>query len=158
MSSPVKLKDIIEGMDFQSDESHSYLNRTTGEVVTVSDEELQAAEEGLPLEDFPEWQQERVLQAKQILGTDDFIPLPSKFEIHEWEIMDRFSRSLPDAELRETFRGAIRGSGAFRYFKDLIHRHHLAEAWYRYREEVLREIAIDWCKAHGVDYVEPFSL
>ena len=36
----VKLQDILEGMDFQSDERSSFLNLTTGEVVSITDEEL----------------------------------------------------------------------------------------------------------------------
>ena len=50
----VKLSDLIEGMDFQSDEQSSFLNLTTGEVVSITDEELRAAENNEPLEDFPE--------------------------------------------------------------------------------------------------------
>jgi len=46
----VKLSDIIEGLEFQSDERSSYLNTTTGEVVCVMTEELRAAEEDAPLE------------------------------------------------------------------------------------------------------------
>src|SRR5215471_5008152 len=52
----VKLQDILEGMDFQSDEQSSFLNLTTGEVVSITDEELRAAENDAPLEDFPDWQ------------------------------------------------------------------------------------------------------
>jgi hypothetical protein len=48
----VKLTDIIEGMDFQADERSAFLNLTTGEVVSVTDEELRAAENDEPLEDF----------------------------------------------------------------------------------------------------------
>ena len=51
----VKLSDLIEGMDFQSDERSSFLNLTTGEVVSITDEELRAAESDAPLEDFPEF-------------------------------------------------------------------------------------------------------
>ena len=47
----VKLSDLIEGMDFQSDERSAFLNLTTGEVVSVTDEELRAAENDAPLED-----------------------------------------------------------------------------------------------------------
>ena len=52
----VKLSDLIEGMDFQLDESFSYLNTATGEVVAVTTEELRATEEDAPLDNFPEWQ------------------------------------------------------------------------------------------------------
>jgi len=36
----VKLSDLIEGMDFQSDEQSSFLNLTTGDVVSITDEEF----------------------------------------------------------------------------------------------------------------------
>jgi hypothetical protein len=40
----VKLSDLIEGLEFQSDERFSFLNLTIGEVVSITDEELRAAE------------------------------------------------------------------------------------------------------------------
>jgi hypothetical protein len=49
MTVPVKLKDIIEGLEFLTEEDSSYLNTVTGEVVYVTTEELGAAEEDAPL-------------------------------------------------------------------------------------------------------------
>jgi hypothetical protein len=40
MAVTVKLKDIIEGMEFQSDEGASHLHTTTGEVVYITDEDV----------------------------------------------------------------------------------------------------------------------
>ena len=40
MTYPVKLSDMIEGLDFQAEEGRSYLNTATGEVVYMADEEL----------------------------------------------------------------------------------------------------------------------
>jgi len=40
MSVTVKLDDILEGMEAQGEELGSYLNKKTGEVVTITDEEL----------------------------------------------------------------------------------------------------------------------
>jgi len=37
MTVQVKLQDILEGMDFQSDERSSFLNMTTGEVIFITD-------------------------------------------------------------------------------------------------------------------------
>ena len=50
----VKLKDITEGLECQSDEGSSHLNTVTGEVVYITDEDLRAAEEETPLDHFPE--------------------------------------------------------------------------------------------------------
>ena len=66
----VKLADILEGMDLQSDEQTSFLNLTTGEVVAITDEEWRAAESDALLEDFPDWQHDAIRIAKDIVETD----------------------------------------------------------------------------------------
>lgn len=40
---PVKIKDLIDEMDMQMDEYNKYLNKETGEIVTVSTEDLSVA-------------------------------------------------------------------------------------------------------------------
>src|SRR4029450_5021210 len=130
MAVQVKLKDIIEGLEFLTDEGSSYLNTTTGEVVSVTTEELRAAEEEAPLEDFPDWQHDAIRIAGEIIETDHFLPLPDKFEINEYRIMERFCLSVDDADMRDDLCNAIRGRGAFRYFKDKIHEYGITEAWY----------------------------
>jgi hypothetical protein len=154
MAVQVKLKDIIEGLEFLTDEGSSYLNMTTGEVVYVTTEELQAAEEDAPLEDFPEWQHDAIRIAKDIVETEHYLPLPDRFEMHEYSIMERFCLSVDDDDLRDDLCDAIRGRGAFRRFKDRVQAYGIAEAWYRYRDAALREIAVAWCEEHGIPYTE----
>ena len=154
MPLPVKLKAIIEGLELQSDEGSSHLNKATGEVVYVTDEDLRAAEEEEPLDEFPEWQHEAIRIAGEMLETDHYLPLPTKFDIHEYSIMERFCRSVDDDDMRDDLCNAIRGRGAFRYFKDRIHVYGIAEKWYRYRDDALREIAIAWCEENGIRYTE----
>jgi hypothetical protein len=154
MTVPVKRKDIIEGLAFLTDEGSSYLNTTTGEVVYVTTEELRAAEEDAPLEDFPAWQHDAIRIAGEILATDHYLPLPDRFEINEYRMMERFCLSVDDDDLRDDLCDAIRGRGAFRRFKDRIQAHGIAEAWFRYRDAALREIAMAWCEAHGLQYTQ----
>ncbi len=61
----VNLGDIIEGMGFQSDESTSYVNKSTGKAVTISEEEFRAAGDDEPIDSFPEWQHENIRIAKR---------------------------------------------------------------------------------------------
>ena len=154
MAVTIKLTDITEGLEFQSDEGSSYLNTMTGKVVYCTDEELRAAEEEEPLEDFPEWQHEAIRIAGEILETDHYLPLPTKFDIHEYRIMERFCYSVDDDDMRDDLCNAIRGRGAFRYFKDRIHWYGIAEDWYRYRDEALKEIAIAWCEENDIQFTE----
>ena len=43
-------------------------------------------------------------------------------------------------------------SGAFRRFRHMIDKHHLENAWNRFRGKALEEIAIEWLDAHGIAY------
>jgi hypothetical protein len=154
MAVPVKLKDIVDELSFIPDEASSHLNTKTGEVVSVTHEELRAAENEEPLEDFPEWQHDAIRIAGEILETDHYLPLPTKFDIHEYSIMERFCLSIEDDDIGDDLCNAIRGRGAFRRFKDKIHEYGIADTWYKYLDEALREIAIEWCEENGISYTD----
>lgn len=156
MSIPVKLSEIIEGMECQSDERSSYLNRITGEIVSVSDREIQIAEEEQSLEEYPEWQQEVIRRAREILEDEEgkFIGLPSRFDIDEYSMMERFALSVSDAEISDSLYTAIKGRGAFRLFKDEVYRFGIEEDWYRYRDEKFKELAVEWCEDNKIDYID----
>jgi Uncharacterised protein family (UPF0158) len=154
MATPVKLKDMVNELPFIPDAASSYLNTKTGEIVSVTHEELRAAENEEPLEDFPEWQRDAICIAGDILETDHYLPLPTKFDIHEYSIMERFCLSIEADDICDDLCHAIRGRGAFRCFKDRIHEYGMADDWYQYRDEALREIAIEWCEENGIPYTE----
>ena len=155
MNSPVKLSEIIDAIELQSDEMAAYLNRRTGEIITISDEEVRAAEEGDPLEDYPEWQRDNIRIAGEFLANeDDYFALPTKYDLNEYQIMEEFVLSLKDRRASELLYTSIKGKGAFRRFKDTLHRLQLAEEWYTYRDAALRQVAIDWCESNQVQFRE----
>ena len=155
MAIRVKLDEIIEGLEFQSDERHSFLDKRISEVVSISDEEMRAAEDDDPIEDFPDWQQNLVRIAKEIVDeTGNYIDLPTKFDIHEYSIMEKFCLSLNDSEMCEVLYSLIKGSGAFGRFKNAIHEYDIADDWYKYRNDALKEIAIEWCQEKGIEFDE----
>lgn len=155
MAARVKLADIIDGMQSQSDETNFFLNKKTGEVVLVTDYELRAAEDEEPIEDFPDWEQDQVRIAREIMAeTGDYIELPTKFDINEYRIMEDFCESIEDAEMCDTFCDLIQGSGAFRRFKDALYHYGIEKDWYSYRDEAYKEIAIEWCRENGIEFDE----
>jgi hypothetical protein len=110
------------------------------------------AEDPDEAEDAPQWQKDLLPKAQEVLGSEDFIPLPSKFEIHEWSIMERFAQSLTDVAASDELDAAIHGRGAFRRFKDAVHSLGIEDEWYRFRESALEEIAIEFLEEHGIAY------
>lgn len=155
MNPPVKLSEIIDAIDLQSDEMAAYLNIRTGQIITISEEEVRAAEEGDPLDDYPEWQQDNIRIARDFLeNEDDYLALPTKYDLNEYQIMEKFVLSLKDRETSELLYTSIKGKGAFRRFKDTLNRLQLDDEWYAYRDAALRQLAIDWCESNQVQFKE----
>jgi hypothetical protein len=90
-----------------------------------------------------------IIKAKEVISSDDFLLLPSKFDIHEYHIMENFCCSVEGDK--------IRGRGAFRRFKDAIKSHGLEEEWYSFRQETLEKIAIDWLEGNHISYTKAES-
>lgn len=155
MSVKVKLRDIIDGMEMQMDEWQTFLNIKTGEVVSVSNKDLQAAEEEEPYDDLQEWEQENRLVAEDVVvNFDDYERLPDRFDINEYEMMERFCYTVEKEEHADKLLDASRGKGAFRRFKDTVNWLGIAEDWYAYRDVCYKELAKEWCEDVGVEYTE----
>ena len=147
----VSLREVIFEMDVPGDIGRAYLNPKTGEVITITEEDLSALEYDDP-DRRPLWHRESLPKIREVIESDDFLPLPDKHEIHHWDIMRRFCGSVEDQEQREDLLNAISGRGAFRYFRDTIHHFGIEDDWYRFRDETIKRIAIDWLEAHGVPF------
>jgi hypothetical protein len=150
MAVEVKLDAIIEALESLDDSISSYLDLETGEVHSITEEEFDL------VEDVPDWQREAVVLARDIQQHEGkrYLALPNKFDVHEWDIMDRFSQSLRNTHLRNDFHGAIYGAGAFRLFKRLLAEYNLWDAWNRFKQIELRRIAKQWCEENGIDFRE----
>jgi hypothetical protein len=152
MSATVRLNDIVDALEMQSDESSSFLDCDTGQVATISHDLLREAEESGDGEepDLPAWQKQEMEIVKRIVSTDHFQELPTKFDVHEWGIMQDFSRSVESDRVCEDLLHAIHGAGAFRNFKDTLRRHGIESAWFVFRTEALRQIARSWCEENHI--------
>jgi Uncharacterised protein family (UPF0158) len=150
---PVRLNDVVEAIDLWSGELAAYLSVKTGEIAIVSEDDMRAAEDEEPLDDYPEWQHDHIRRAGDILAHDeDYLALPDKSDFHEYRVMERFCLALHDRETSESLYHVIKGKGAFRRFKDALDGYGLTDKWYAYRQEALRQLAIDWCAANNVDF------
>lgn len=147
-----KLKDLVEALEMQGLETSSYVNLKTGEVVTLTDEELTFGDDDAFLEDLPEWMVEVRRLAKDVLHSGDYLTLPDQWELHEYRIISDFCWAQTDDEIRERLLEAIKGKGAFRRFKDGASDLGVIDQWYEYRYARFEAFMVEWCKESGVDY------
>jgi len=151
----VKLEDVIEQFELASESSQTYLNRITGEIHLIPEEvELYVENEEFDEEDLPEWEKEIIPVYKDINeNPENYILFPDQFYINEYSIMERFSLSLTNEKLRSILYSSLKGKGAFRRFKDTANELGILENWYKYKEEAIKELAIEWCKENNLEFI-----
>jgi len=157
MTVVVSLRDFVDEMQMLSDEEHAYLNKVTGELTTITNDDIAVIESGDDWSDYPEWQQSEFQNATEVLSSDDYVELPSKFEIHEYKMMERFCLSISDEKIRYVLLSKIHGSGAFHRFKETIYRYGIEEDWFRFKDNAYKEMAIAWLRSHGFEYIDDMN-
>jgi hypothetical protein len=155
---PVKLSELIETLELDTDERVTKVDLLSGCVVSVERSVVSAMEEGdeASLSELPDWQQPEVAIARAIAEDpgERFVAAPKQFDFHEYRQMERFIGMVADAEAAEQFWRSIKGKGAFRYFKDTASRLGWLEQWYQYRDEAMKEFVLGWAKAHQIPIVD----
>ena len=158
MSLPVKLNDVIEALEAAEEECTHYLDRSTGEIVMITNEEMEAAEEDELISEYPDWQREAILKAREILKSENFFALPDQFDIHEYQIMEDFCLVFEDRRVGEDLRRLIKGSGAFGRFKNAIYSMGAEKAWYQFRRTEIEKMAIQWLEQEEIAYQREDSI
>jgi hypothetical protein len=151
MATSVSLDELIDALEEQSDSLLPYLNRETGEVLLISEESLSLGEAGPEeIELLSDWQKEEAELAVLIETTDQYLALPDRLEVNEWNIMQEFCLEVKRDNIRAALLGAIRGAHPFRRFKEQIGNHNLGEEWNRFRRQAFGEIMREWCEENGI--------
>ena len=88
----IKLGDVIDALDFP-EEWEAFLDPSTGEIITLSEEDRSRLDEEADPNDLQEWERESLVRARRALQSPGMLQLPDKFEVHEWDIMRRFSHA-----------------------------------------------------------------
>lgn len=153
----VNLSDIIDGVESQSYENSSYIDKRTNTVCLISQEAISVAEDGE--DDYPEWMDDMVQLAKSYIEDDtNFIALPSQYDIDEYSMMENFTFSLNDERHKEILSIALQGKGAFRRFKDTVIYLGIADNWYQYRDKQYKEFVLEWCEMEGIKVDQSCSV
>ena len=169
MTVAVSLQNLVDELQMLPNEGTAYLHKVSGRIITVTDDDVAMVEMDSEFEkEFEEemegindeiggenldWEIQHFQDVKRILAEDaDYLELPSRFDINEYEIMERFCLSIPNGRVREVLLQKIRGSGAFRRFKDTIYQYGIENDWFQYRDEAYKEFAVAWLDSEGIAY------
>jgi len=166
----ITLDDVETAIDSSQDYMFmSYANTKTGEIVMLSEEDRRVLEEDEEEDEseehedgdddsereLPEWQvEQRELIRRMQENREDYVPMPTSFDFHEYRVMERFCYSVENEALADKLLHSIKGRGAFRMFKTTLFAHHIENDWYEFRQRALREVAQQWCDDFGFELVD----
>lgn len=149
MHNNVKLRDLIDTIEFYSEESQSFIDLRANQICIISESALSYAEDGY--EDYPDWQKEEVEYAKAYLEDEkNFILLPSQQDADEFSMMEGFISEVSSESDQEHLFRALQGKGAFRRFKDSVITLGIENSWYQFRDERYKQFALEWCDENGI--------
>ncbi|MFD2115148.1 UPF0158 family protein [Paenibacillus yanchengensis] len=135
----LKLEDVIDAIEMASDGVEYYFSKEKGEIVVYTDPLITGIEDDELAEELEE-------------NVDEYIRLPTKFDVNEYSIMEQFIWSLPEGKMQDSLERAIRGRGAFRNFKDKLESFGIVDEWYVYEANTFKRIAIAWCENKNIEY------
>ena len=154
MTPMVKLTDLIDALEMESEEWGSWLDRHTGQIVAIETDVIHAVEavgEDVVAEKINAGTDEELGAARAICAGDPrYLALPTQFDFHEYRSMEKFIGAVADAGKADQLWRAIKGKGAFRHFKDTAHRLDLIKDWYRYRDDAMNEFMLRWAEVNQV--------
>ena len=69
--------------------------------------------------------------------------LPSSYVFHDWELIEKYIDEIKNKNIQEELEDAFYGKGKYRRFKDTLR---------KFREEHLKNMAIEWCEENRIEY------
>ena len=134
------LEELCYVFEDSSIDHRYYLDLETGEIIFISDCFMDPMEK----EELDE-------KVEDGLG-ERYISIPAPDSHEGYEDMVDFIETVGDQNLEEKLSIAVRGSGAFRRFKDVVlSSPEEKERWFKFKETKLKERIKEWAEYEGIE-------
>ncbi len=151
MSLPVKIDSALEALLFTEDDCTTYINKNTGEIASVSDEESNFAHQKLD-ETTPEWIVAGIPRIKLILESEEYLEMPSKYDLHEEKVMAQFCETIEKEDIKNYLLKTLSGNTAAENFNKFVDEFELHDSWASHRNNAIKQIAIDFFTKHSIPF------
>ncbi len=148
MFAAVSLREIVNEMAEVGLNHTAFLNRKTGELLTMNDQQRALLENAMASHDLSDGQH----QVREAMDAGDLLELPSTCEHREFSTIERFCDSVHDAKHKKKLLKTIRGKQAVTSFRKIIRRLGIEQQWTGFRNHRLEQIAIDWLNSNDIRF------
>lgn len=136
----IDLNKVIDCIEASGDIETFYLNKYSGEILSVLQDESLMDEE----------YREEVFD--KLDNYDAWIEMPGQNELNEYYIMESFAQNIINNEQRDKLLYVLNGKKPFRRFKDEINYLGIANNYYSYRRDKIEQVAIKWLNNNEISY------
>ncbi len=155
----VEIQKIVDELHMRFMDTTVYYNKITGETLNVQDDDFRIVEDDdfeNNIENYPEWQREHLKEVYDLMynDIDNYIALPSNFEIKDSDIMEEFIEKVSNFSKKRQLENCMWQKGMYRKFKDKLIEIGLESHYYKFYDEKLKEIVIEWCNDNNLEYEE----
>ncbi len=157
----IDLSELVFEMELGDNmERSGYLDTETGEIIDMPDDIMRAVEDGETEPALVEWDEELADVAEKILSDEKnrFLPIPRRESSEGYEIMVSFAGTGENKSLKEKLSIALDGKGAFRRFRNVLDQYPgELKRWYEFKDDWMRDEAIQWLLNNGIEPVQVIS-
>ena len=153
----INIQKIVDELQMRFIDTIVYYNKVTGEILNVQDDDFRIVEDDdfeNNIQDYPEWQREHLKEVYDLLynDVDNYIAVPNNFKIKDSDIMEEFIETISNNNKRIQLENCMWQKGMYRKFKDKLMEIGLENEYYKFYDEKLKEISIEWCKENNLEY------
>lgn len=157
----VDLNELVFAMELGDNmERSGYLDTETGEIIDMPDDIMRGVEDGDTDSILVDWDEELAAIAEKILSDEQhrFLLIPKRESREGCEIMVSFAGTVTNTGLKEKLTNALDGKGAFRRFRKVLNTlPEELERWYAFKDDYMRDEAVQWLLDHGIEPVQVIS-
>jgi hypothetical protein len=148
----LSLRAVVESLASVGDDETTFVDRSTGGLVTLGDELAANLGADEPLDEALDFSEAELEQLRRKLRAKLLLPLPTKAQTKEFQLQERFCAGLGEGPAQEQMLKVMRGQTGFRSFDGAVERLGIAEQWQQYRDTGFAGVAIAWLQRNKLPF------
>ncbi|MAT45592.1 MAG: hypothetical protein CL609_24950 [Anaerolineaceae bacterium] len=152
MNKTLLLSKFIMALAIGDEFSSTYIHKQTGELIEISVEASEMFEhiKTNGWGNYSQWEYDAIKKVEKVKSDPSFIKIPSKFDLHEYRMMEDFISTIQNLILQDEFHHTIQGKGAFQRFRNKLIENGLENDWQEYKKEELAKFSRNWLRENKI--------
>lgn len=80
--------------------------------------------------------------------------LPSSYVFHNSEVIEEYINEVKNEDIQDELEDVFYGKERYRRFREILRKYRMEDDYKKFREEYLKNMAVEWCKENNIEYEE----